>query len=45
MQNQLARDYAMSEYLKHTGSALFAVPPGIPGPGEHIGQGLFDRSN
>ena len=28
------------EYLKFTGSALFAVPPGI-GPGEYVGQALF----
>jgi deferrochelatase/peroxidase EfeB len=30
----------MSEYLQHTGSALFAVPPGAV-PGEHVGQTLF----
>ena len=31
---------ALMEYLKFTGSALFAVPPGI-GPGEYVGQALF----
>ncbi|MDZ5664016.1 iron uptake transporter deferrochelatase/peroxidase subunit [Nocardioides sp. S-58] len=31
---------ALVEYLKFTGSALFAVPPGA-GPGEHVGQALF----
>ena len=41
MQNRLARDDAMSEYLKHTGSAIFAIPPGATDPGQHIGQGLF----
>ena len=41
MQNQLARDDAMSEYLKHTGSAIFAIPPGVPGPDRHIGSPLF----
>ncbi|MDQ1483146.1 MAG: hypothetical protein QOF35_1222 [Actinomycetota bacterium] len=30
----------MSEYIEHTGSALFAIPPGIH-PGDYIGQGLF----
>ncbi len=30
----------MSEYLQHTGSALFAVPPGVK-LGEYVGQGLF----
>ena len=28
------------EYLKVTGSALFAVPPGTRA-GEHVGQALF----
>jgi deferrochelatase/peroxidase EfeB len=41
MQTQLARDDAMSEYLKHTGSAIFAIPPGVPGPDQHIGAPLF----
>ena len=31
---------AMMEYLKFTGSALFAMPPG-PAEGEYIGQPLF----
>jgi len=31
---------ALTEYLRVTGSALFAVPPGIA-PGEHVGQALF----
>jgi deferrochelatase/peroxidase EfeB len=30
----------LSEYIQHTGSALFAVPPGIA-QGEHVGQALF----
>jgi deferrochelatase/peroxidase EfeB len=30
----------MSEYLQHTGSALFAVPPGVR-LGEYVGQALF----
>jgi deferrochelatase/peroxidase EfeB len=40
VQTRMARQDAMMEYLKVTGSALFAVPPGT-GPGEHIGQSLF----
>ena len=28
------------EYIEHTGSALFACPPGIQ-PGEYWGQELF----
>ena len=41
MQNRLARHDGMSEYLQHTGSALFAVPPGVPRPGQYLGQALF----
>lgn len=40
IQNVMAKTDALMEYLKVTGSALFAVPPGI-GPGEHVGQALF----
>ncbi len=41
MQTRLARQDALSEYLLHTGSALFAIPPGIQ-PGQTIGHTLFD---
>ena len=40
VQLAMSRDDALMEYLRVTGSALFAVPPGI-GPGEHVGQSLF----
>jgi deferrochelatase/peroxidase EfeB len=30
----------LSEYVQHTGSALFAIPPGIA-QGEHVGQAPF----
>jgi len=40
VQSSLARD-GMAEYIKHVGSALFAIPPGVPGPGSFIGAGLF----
>lgn len=49
MQNALARDDLMSEYLRHTGSGLWAVPPGVAAgsalggaDGAYIGQGLFE---
>ena len=40
LQTKLSRQDGLSEYLQHTGSALFAVPPGAK-PGEHVGQALF----
>ena len=40
IQNTMAKSDALMEYLKVTGSALFAVPPGIE-PGEYVGQSLF----
>ncbi|KAJ1684444.1 hypothetical protein LUZ63_020199 [Rhynchospora breviuscula] len=40
MQNRLSKSDAMMEYLQHTGSALFAVPPGVR-PGHYLGQTLF----
>ncbi|GCD91990.1 peroxidase [Nocardioides sp. LS1] len=40
MQLRMAKLDALMEYLKFTGSALFAVPPGA-GDGEYVGQALF----
>ncbi|KRF17773.1 peroxidase [Nocardioides sp. Soil797] len=40
MQTRMAQSDAMMEYLKFTGSALFAVPPGTR-TGEHVGAALF----
>ncbi|WP_134767302.1 iron uptake transporter deferrochelatase/peroxidase subunit [Nocardioides sp. 1609] len=40
IQNTMAKSDALMEYLKVTGSALFAVPPGTA-DGEHVGQALF----
>lgn len=41
MQMAMARQDTLSvEYLQHTGSGLFAVPPGVQ-PGGYIGEGLF----
>jgi deferrochelatase/peroxidase EfeB len=40
LQQKLGADDALNEYTQHTGSALFACPPGIA-PGEHWGDELF----
>jgi len=40
VQLAMSKTDALVEYLKFTGSALFAVPPGI-GSGEYVGQALF----
>ncbi|QAY70357.1 iron uptake transporter deferrochelatase/peroxidase subunit [Xylanimonas protaetiae] len=41
MQNALAKNDLLSEYLRHTGSGLWAVPPGTR-DGGWVGQALFD---
>jgi deferrochelatase/peroxidase EfeB len=43
IQNKMAKSDALMEYLKVTGSALFAVPPGAAA-GEYVGQALFERA-
>lgn len=40
VQTRMAKSDALMEYLKVTGSALFAAPPGVE-PGEYVGQSLF----
>ncbi|MGO4256940.1 iron uptake transporter deferrochelatase/peroxidase subunit [Marmoricola sp. RAF53] len=40
MQNQLSAKDGLMEYLQHTGSGLWAVPPGVR-KGEYVGQALF----
>jgi len=40
LQQKLAAHDALNEYITHTGSAIFAVPPGI-GPGDYWGQSLL----
>lgn len=40
MQSAMAKNDKMAEYLRHTGSGLFAVPPGFDAGG-YIGQTLF----
>ena len=49
VQTLLSRQDGLMEYLQHTGSGLFAVPPGVPPIGDDgslvgdaiIGAGLF----
>ena len=41
IQANLARNDTMNEYIQHTGSGLFAVPPGTA-EGGWLGSGLFD---
>jgi deferrochelatase/peroxidase EfeB len=40
VQQRLSRLDRMNEYVRHTGSALFAVPPGVR-PGGWFGQALL----
>jgi deferrochelatase/peroxidase EfeB len=40
IQRQLGSIDALNEYIKHVGSALFAVPPGAP-PGGYVGEALL----
>ena len=40
IQRRLAANDALNEYIVHTGSALFAVPPGVR-RGGFVGEGLF----
>ena len=40
VQQRLADTDALAEYLVHTGSGIFACPPGID-PGDRWGSGLF----
>ncbi|WAL66599.1 iron uptake transporter deferrochelatase/peroxidase subunit [Amycolatopsis cynarae] len=42
MQKSLAAHDRLMEYTQHTGSALFAVPPGV-GPGGYWGETLFGQ--
>ena len=41
MQRALAKDDVMMEYIEHTGSAVFACPPGL-GEGEYWAQSLLE---
>jgi deferrochelatase/peroxidase EfeB len=41
VQRALSRDDGLNEYLRHTGSSVWAVPPGIS-PGQWWGQSLLE---
>ena len=41
IQQRLGQHDLLNEYIRHTGSALFAVPPGLAGPGDWWGRALF----
>jgi deferrochelatase/peroxidase EfeB len=41
IQRKLGDRDNLNEYIQHTGSGLFAVPPGISGPGDWFGKSLF----
>ena len=40
LQQRLGAADALNEYISHTGSGVFACPPGLA-PGQHWGDGLF----
>jgi deferrochelatase/peroxidase EfeB len=42
IQTRLGRQDNLNEYIRHTGSALFAVPPGLSAAGDWWGKALFD---
>ncbi|HEX2903126.1 MAG TPA: iron uptake transporter deferrochelatase/peroxidase subunit [Jatrophihabitans sp.] len=41
IQRRLAGADLLNEYIKHTGSAVFAIPPGLAAAGDWYGKGLF----
>jgi deferrochelatase/peroxidase EfeB len=41
IQQLLAEQDRLNEYIRHTSSGLFAVPPGLSGPGDWWGKQLF----
>jgi deferrochelatase/peroxidase EfeB len=41
IQTRLGSHDGLNEYIRHTGSGLFAVPPGLSGPGDWWGKALF----
>jgi deferrochelatase/peroxidase EfeB len=41
VQRQLAAKDGLNEYIRHVSSGLFACPPGVRGPDDYWGHGLF----
>ncbi|MEV0371555.1 iron uptake transporter deferrochelatase/peroxidase subunit [Streptomyces sp. NPDC050636] len=44
LQQNLASNDALNEYIQHVGSAVFAVPPGVRDADDWWGRSLFSRS-
>ena len=42
LQRRLGADDALNEHIRHVASALFACPPGVPGPCDYWGRGLLE---
>ncbi|MFI1239587.1 Dyp-type peroxidase [Nocardia salmonicida] len=43
VQARLAEFDALNEWTTPIGSAVFVIPPGVPGPGHYLGQQLFEN--
>ena len=43
LQNRLGAHDLLNEYIRHVGSAIFAIPP-APEKGHYLAQGLFTAS-
>jgi deferrochelatase/peroxidase EfeB len=41
LQTKLGQRDNLNEYIRHTSSALFAIPRGLSGPGDYYGKDLF----
>jgi deferrochelatase/peroxidase EfeB len=41
IQARLGQHDLLNEYIRHTGSALFAVPPGLTAAGDYFGRHLL----
>lgn len=41
IQRRLGQFDLLNEYIVHTGGGLFAIPPGVTGPGDWFGRALF----
>ena len=42
VQAELGRNDLLNEYIKHTSSGIYAVPPGLSAVGDWYGKALFD---
>ncbi|GGF26892.1 iron uptake transporter deferrochelatase/peroxidase subunit [Subtercola lobariae] len=41
IQSRLGASDRLNEYIRHVGSGVFAVPPGLSGAGDYFGKALF----